>query len=198
MAMIWAVAGSGFLLFGSRLGVIAASVHGLTFLGAAAVASGVAVDSFSVLLRDGTHVELGRAVLVQLTAMIAVAVTVRSIVPRTIIAAMLAWVIAAVTAGVLVSELPGAGDNEWRADVRTIVLIVTAVVIAAISRHWQLPELYWLSPGAMVIALYRLIANDFPAGRPETLIFPLLAYGGALLLLPRLMRARNTRPGIVG
>jgi len=97
-------------------------------------------------------------------------------------------VTAAWLASVLLSALPASIDAAWRAEIRTILLIATAIVVAAAGRHWDRAELYWLAPGAMVIALYRFIAEDFPHGRPETLFLSLLFYGGALLLLSRFMR----------
>jgi hypothetical protein len=119
--------------------------------------------------------------------MIGAYVVLRRMIPRAIVAAMLACFIAAGAAALLLSGLPAGTDAAWQAEIRTVVLVGTAVVIAGIGRHWRRTELYWVVPGAMVIALYRLVAEDFLVGRPETLSLSLLSYGGALLLLSRIM-----------
>lgn len=187
-SIVWAFAAAGLAVLRTRLGALAAASHVLAFLAAAALGSGLAKDTFSVLLRDGAHVALTSAVLFEVAAIIGAYVFLRHVVPRAIVATMLAWVIAAWVTSLLLSALPGSADVAWRAEIRTVLLIVTAVAIAAIGRHWQRAELYWLVPGAMVIALYRLLAEDLRVGRPETLSVSLLSYGGALLLLSGFMR----------
>jgi hypothetical protein len=187
-SIVWAFAAAGLAALATRVGGLAVTSHVLAFLAAAGLGSGLAKDTFSVLLRDGAHVALTSAVLFEVAAIIGAYVFLRRIVPRAIVATMLAWVIAAWAASLLLSGLPGSTDVAWRAEIRTVLLIVTAVAIAVIGRHWQRAELYWLVPGAMVIALYRLLAEDFRVGRPETLSLSLLFYGGALLLLSGFMR----------
>ena len=179
--LVWALAACGFAVFGAH------AFHALGFLSAAVLASGIALDTFNVLLRDGTQVAVTPATVLALAAMIGSYVCLRGI-PRTIAATMLAWVIAAWVASLLLSGLPAGADAAWRAEIRTMLLIAAAVVVAAVGRRWDRPELYWLAPGAMVIALYRLIAEDLPSGRSETFFLSLLFYGGALLLLSRFMR----------
>ena len=181
--IVWALAACGFAVWGAR----GHEFHALGFLAAAGLASGVALQTFSVLLRDATQVALTPASLLVFAAMIACYVLLRGIL-RTLAATMLAWVTAAWLASLLLSALPVTMDAAWHAEIRTILLIATAIVVAAAGRHWDRAELYWLAPGAMVIALYRFIAEDFPHGRPETLFLSLLFYGGALLLLSRFMR----------
>jgi hypothetical protein len=43
----------------------------------------------------------------------------------------------------------------------------------------------------MLYGGYRLLAEDFPHGRPTALALSLLFYGGTLLLLTRLVRAEK-------
>ncbi len=171
--LVWALAASGFAVLGAREHGLAA-FHALGFLTAAALASGVALQTFSVLLRDGTKVALTPASVLVLAAMIASYIRLRGI-PRNIAATMLAWVLAAWVASLLLNAAPAGADAAWRAEIRTILLIATAVVAAAVGRRWERPELYWLAPGAMVIALYRLIAEDFPS-RPLRDVLPLVAF----------------------
>jgi hypothetical protein len=187
-SILWALAAAGLAVLGARLGGLAATFHALAFLAAAGVGSGLARDTLLVLLRDGTHVAVSPAVLFELAVMVAAYIVVRRIVPRAIVAAMLLWVIAAWAASLLLSAFAGGIDAAWRAEIRTVSLVATAVMIAAVGRHWQRAELYWLVPGAMVIALYRLVMEDLPLGRPETLFLSLLSYGGALLLVSGFMR----------
>jgi hypothetical protein len=187
MAMVWATGAAGFAVLAQRAGGLHAAFHALVFLAAAGLASGLARDTFSTLLGEGTHIALSLAALFVFAALIAVYVLLRGI-PRAIAAIMLIWVIVACAASALLSGLGASADPAWRAAARTTLLIAGAVVVAAIGRRWRRVELYWLAPGAMVIALYRLLAEDFRLGRPETLFFSLLFYGGALLMLSRLMR----------
>lgn len=187
MPIVWALAAAGFAVLAAGSRGLTAALHGLAFLAAAGLGSGLAGDTFSTLLRDGTKVALTPATLFAFAAMIAAYVLLRGI-PRSIVATMVAWVTAAWAASILLSELPASADAAWRAAVRTVLLLVAAVLVAVIGRRWQRPELYWLVPGAMVIALYRLVAADLRVGRPETLFLSLTFYGGALLALSRLMR----------
>ncbi len=43
----------------------------------------------------------------------------------------------------------------------------------------------------LVAGGFKLLAEDFPAGRPLTLLVALALYGGALILAPRLGRKRE-------
>jgi hypothetical protein len=61
-------------------------------------------------------------------------------------------------------------------------------VLALAYRRLRGPELRWLVPPALVVGGLKLLAEDVPRGRPATLFLSLAAYGGALVLVPRLLR----------
>jgi hypothetical protein len=187
-SIVWALMAAGLAALAARTRRPAITWHALAFLAAVFIGSGLAQDTFSVLLRDGTDVALTPAVLFALAATIGGYVVLRPDIPRAIVATMLAWVIVAGAVSLVLSGLPRSADAVWRDEIRTVSLVVTAIVIAGIGRHWRRTELYWLVPGAMIVALYRLLAEDLPVGRPETLAVSLLSYGGALVLLSGFMR----------
>lgn len=182
MTILWAFASLVLLWVSARV----ASYHTLAFLAAAGIASGLAWDTYTALLRDGTHVSLTAGSAITFAAMGVAYVRLRGV-PRALAATMFTWIAAAWLASLLIGALPAGADAAWRAAIRTSLIVAAAVVVAMVARYQHIRELYWLVPGAMVIALCRLIFDDVPVGRPETLFISLLFYGGALLVLSKLM-----------
>ena len=166
----------------------AAEFHVIGFLIAGCVASGLAWDAYGTLLRDGTHVALTAGAMAT-SVTLGAAYSKLSGLPKALAATMFGWTSAAWLASILFGMLPaGAADGAWSATIRTSLIVCGAVVIALVTRYRHVRELYWLVPGAMAIALGRLVVNDMPVGRPETLFIALLFYGGALLVLSKLLR----------
>ena len=62
-------------------------------------------------------------------------------------------------------------------------------------RGQWLREASWLVYPVLVLGGLKLLVEDFPAGRPLTLLIALALYGGALVLAPRLARKRKTESG---
>lgn len=56
-------------------------------------------------------------------------------------------VIAAWVASLLLNPAPAGADAAWRAEIRKIPLIMTAVVVAAVGRRWERRGLHWLALG---------------------------------------------------
>lgn len=88
----------------------------------------------------------------------------------------------------LAAPLAGA-DPGALATVRTAALATAALALAAIGRLERLREALVLVYPVLVLGAVKLMVEDFPAGRPETLFIALAFYGGALILAPRLSRA---------
>ena len=70
----------------------------------------------------------------------------------------------------------------------TVVLTTFSVALAWASTHWSKRELAWLVYGFMGLGAWKLAIRDFANERSLALVISLLFYGGALILLPRMLR----------
>jgi hypothetical protein len=75
----------------------------------------------------------------------------------------------------------------------TVVLTGLALALAWVGTHWRKPELVWLLWGFMVLGGYKLAIRDFINEHNLTLVVSLLCYGGALIVLPRMLRGKPSR-----
>ena len=82
----------------------------------------------------------------------------------------------------------GVPDPAAAATLRSAVLAVTALVLAAAGRRAKREELTWLVYPVLALGGVKLMAQDLPRGRPATLVVSFAAYGAALILAPRLLR----------
>jgi hypothetical protein len=82
----------------------------------------------------------------------------------------------------------GIPDPAALATLRSTVLAVTALVLAAAGRRAGREELVWLVYPVLALGGLKLLAQDVPQGRPATLVLSFAAYGAALILAPRLLR----------
>lgn len=93
--------------------------------------------------------------------------------------------------------LPGAGtvpDGGTLAALRTGVLSVSAILLAAVARKFPASELGWLVYPILGGTALKLLMEDVAKGRPLTLTLAFTLFGAALLLAPRLMRKRDAEP----
>lgn len=189
MAAVCAISSVMLAYLSSRLAssILTAAMHSLAFLIAATMSSGLAASSFALLLRDGTQIAPAGPVgaIAAAAAMAAGALLLPRTLTRLAAVIMLSWILAASVAALL---MPAAPDLAWRAVIRTFILIAAALTIAFLARLREHPEWYWIPVGAMLIALARMAMQDLPDGRPVTVFLALLAYGGGLLALSRMMR----------
>ena len=88
----------------------------------------------------------------------------------------------------VVLSLEESHDAAALAVLRTAVLALSAVALAAASRWWRLQEAAWLVYPVLVVGGFKLLAEDIPAGRPATMVASLALFGGALILAPRFTR----------
>jgi hypothetical protein len=103
-----------------------------------------------------------------------------------------AWTVAGIAAAVLTAlcgKPAGSAQNAaFCPTLRTGVLTALSVAIAWGGRRWQRFELVWLVYPFMVLAAYRLIVRDLRQSETIALFASLLLYGGALVLLPRILQ----------
>lgn len=119
------------------------------------------------------------------------------------IAAHIVWIIAGLavylvlamwraTAGALGGGALGA--SAFPADtLGTVVITVLSLVLGWAGTRWGRRELVWLLCGFMLLGAYKLLIRDLPREHNIALVVSLLCYGGALILLPRILRGKPPR-----
>jgi hypothetical protein len=118
---------------------------------------------------------------------------------RLAVAATLGWLLAGASAGALIAGYHAAfgaiAGDAYCATLRTGVLAGLALVLAWAGARWSRAELSHLMYPAMILGAYRLAMVDLGQDHKPALFLSLLFYGGALMALPRLARARVTPAG---
>ena len=97
-----------------------------------------------------------------------------------------------IISGALGSHPPEA-DAGIVAAVRTSIVAVAAVALAAISRIPASADLRWLVYPLFLFGALKLALEDLPNGRPSTLFVAFAFYGVALIIAPRLARSDQHR-----
>jgi hypothetical protein len=101
-------------------------------------------------------------------------------------AGMLAWMLSSATGGI-------AARGPFSATLATILCCALSLALTWIGRRRGRGELVWLVPPLLALTAYKLVAEDLRNGQTWTLVVSLLAYGAALVLLPRfLQKSRST------
>ncbi len=77
---------------------------------------------------------------------------------------------------------------------RTVIISLSAYILARRWRSTRRTELRTLAYFALVAGGLKLLFEDLPGGTPMTLFVAFVFYGGALLLIPRLMRSAARAP----
>lgn len=92
--------------------------------------------------------------------------------------------------GLAVARLRGpvGEDPGSMAALRTGVLAIAALLLAAGRRKTGFAELAWLAYAVLALGAGKLLLEDLPEGRPATLFVAFVLYGAALLAVPRLLR----------
>jgi hypothetical protein len=114
---------------------------------------------------------------------------------RILVAGTAVLLVAGIAAGLLTFAyhlIFGAEASQaFCATLRTFVLSAAALLLAWAGGRWDRPEFGRLVYPVMALGAYRLIGVDLHQDRTAALFLSLLLYGGALTLLPRLIRART-------
>jgi hypothetical protein len=177
--------------------------HGCLYLFVGLLASGALPASTSLLLGSGTEHTLPAAVFWEGAAALACYnLAIRCEVPGSLLRALLAGaafcLLAAISASALAAAYYGifgeAAPHAYSITLRTIVLALGALLLGwtAARRNWtELKPLVYL---VMLLAGYRLLMVDLGQDHQAALVFPLVCYGTALMVLPRWMRASGAGP----
>jgi hypothetical protein len=116
----------------------------------------------------------------------------RNQISSVVMAAHIAWITAGLTAYTILAMWPvSTGPGRAPADtLGTVVLTALSLTLAWAGTHWRRPELIWLLYGFMALGAYKLATRDFIHEHNLALVVSLLCYGGALIVLPRMLRGK--------
>jgi hypothetical protein len=107
------------------------------------------------------------------------------------IAAQIAWIIA----GLAVFAVLGMFRSSPPDTLGTVVLTTLSLALAWAGTRWGKRELVWLLYGLMGLGVYKLATRDFMNEHNIALVVSLLCYGGALTLIPRMLRGKSSAVG---
>jgi hypothetical protein len=112
-----------------------------------------------------------------------------------VFAAHVVWIAAGLAVYAILAmwlAIVGGGSASVPADtLGTVVLTGLSLTLAWAGTQWRKPELVWLLYGFMALGIYKLATRDFVNEHNLPLVVSLLCYGGALIVLPRLLREKN-------
>lgn len=122
-----------------------------------------------------------------------------AVLPQLVVLVLAGWSVGGLLVTALAPPLAGvpgaAADLGTLAALRTAVLALAAVTLALSSRYRRWPEARWLAYPVLIAVGFKLLLEDFPAGRPLTLFVALALVGGALILVSRLLPRRAAPAG---
>ena len=118
--------------------------------------------------------------------------------PRLVLVAALAAGVAGIAGGVGApagAGPPGAGASAGAvATVRTAVLAMGALLLAALGRRDGWVEARWLVYPVLAAVGVKILVEDLARSRPATLFLAFALYGATLVLVPRLRRREAAPP----
>jgi hypothetical protein len=121
---------------------------------------------------------------------------------RILVAGTAVCLVAGIAAGLLTSgyhAIFGAeATHAYCATLRTFVLSSAALLLVWAGGRWDRPEFSRLVYPVMALGAYRMVGVDLQQDRTAALFLSLLLYGGALILLPKLMRVRAGGNAVIG
>ena len=206
LAAVWSALALGCVWIGVRAGRNTLRLHGALYIVLAGLFSGITVLAASLLAGMGNTAEP----LAGMSAIVALAVVVCNALcyaaawrlpldarsrwterlSTLMMSANLVWAVAGLSAGALLRlwAIPFGAAPAPSGTIRTAVLTIAAVLGAWAGARWRRPELIWLIYPLMILAAYKLVAQDLGRDSTLTLFVSLLFYGGALMLLPRMAK----------
>ena len=203
-SLFWVVAGLAMAALPARVVGPNAPVYGAILLLGAALASGlVAFAGHAFLGPPAPDSPTWDAVLVVTAAAVSTALLVRGVrsdsggrVARGVMLALACAVIAGVAAfaeRALAALVAPDGDPARIACVRSAVLAALSVLLASCGRLPSFSDLARLGYPVLVFAALKLVFEDFPHGRPATLVATFVLYGAALIAVPKILRHGGDR-----
>jgi hypothetical protein len=188
----------------SRIGRLFLLIHAAVYLLVAAIVSGaVGYDIREVLAGAGPPWPLPSPAMLVVLAAAALSAWLAARepvndgsrwarVPRFVIVLILVLSAGGTLVGFLAPAVAGQPDGSidagMLATIRTGVLAIAALVVAWIGRHARFREWDWLVYPLLVGIGLKMVAQDFPHGRPASLFVALALYGAALIVAPRVRR----------
>jgi hypothetical protein len=204
LAALLSVAGVLFTRVGVRAQRLTLEWHGLVYLVFAALHAGVVVNLLTIFLglpSQGLGWPPAAAWIVGLGAVAAAGVVLggsrqadRSGSEQAAGAAVVAagvWGVVNLAGSAAMAAWPAAGFTPTTLTAILAVASIAAVLLGA----WRLlPELSWVMYLFMGLATAKLMLQEMRIGHTMSIVISLLIYGGTLVLLPRLSRARTGEP----
>jgi len=180
---------------GERFGRTSLRVHAAAYLLAAVVASGLIVFGYDRIIGPAAQWPAPDAGVLIVAVAAACSYFLNrgargpaTRIPAFAIGLLLCWSVIALLAGAIAPVEPGA-----LAALRTAILCLIAILLSWAGPRWKRQELIWLLYPLIALGALKLVAEDFRQGRAVTMSLSLLCYGGALVLVPRLVRRREAR-----
>jgi hypothetical protein len=211
----WSALGILFVRFGRLAGRMTLKWHGAVYLLAAAVGSGIGGVAAQKLLFAGPHAASEplppAAWIAAVAAMLAVVLLVRGPLPESptwhyrmlsaLLAGNAAWAVLGIIAALL-HHAPLIAQPHFYPTLLTVALVIVSAGVASAAPRLDRPELVWLAYAFMGLATYKLIIQDMRQAHTLAIVFSLLAYGGMLVLLPRILqrtkRAKRAASAVAG
>jgi len=204
LAVAWAALGLVAGLLARRQGRRTLAAHAAVYGVAAAIASGLVSHAVRAVAASpaAEWAPAQPAALLALAALAAIAWLAADGAPRRpaerapsiVLDAIVACGVAGIAIGLavpFVAGVPGHGAAPGAvAAVRTALLAACALGLASLGRSRSFAEAGLLAYPVLAVTGLKVLAEDLPRGRPATLIVGFACYGAALLLVPRLRRAR--------
>ena len=201
----WLLLAPACLWAGGRFGRLTLAVHGGIYLWLALAFSGALAQAGQFLLGSPGWMDRSRYGILAgaLSAALCYWLAVRDARSRNTwnframrfaAAVPLIWLVAGISAGAFTAAYHGLFGAEathaYCATLRTGVLALVALVVAWAGSRWPRLELSHLIYPAMLAGGCRLLLVDLHQDRKAAMVLSLLAYGAALMVLPRLTRTR--------
>jgi hypothetical protein len=92
-------------------------------------------------------------------------------------------------AGIVTLAAPtvAAGSSGSLAVLRTAVLVLAALLLAALWRLRPCAELRWMVYTVLALVACKIVIQDMPRGTPLTICFSLVLFGGGMIVTPRMV-----------
>ena len=209
LALVLSILSLACLLIGRESGRMTLKWHGTIYLLSATVLSGLGGWTAAHLLPAGAvRVPLApAAVVAAVAAILGYALAWRS--PRIgswpwprrlvvlLLAANCAWIVVGLAVGALAAlyRSPGASAQApaFYPTFRTGILTAWSLLMAWSGTKWGRFEAVWLVYPFMGCTAYKLAVQDLPGGETLSLFASLFLFGGALIVLPRILQKSNSR-----
>jgi hypothetical protein len=207
--LFWAALAVAAALLSRTAGRLTLAAHAAAYAVAASLASGLLAHALEAIFAapaarwtSASVAEVAVAVGLAVSAWAAGNAPARGALdraPRLVLLVALAAGVAGLAVGWVapaVAGVPGAGaDAAVVATVRTAVLALGALALAAVGRLAAWSEARWLAWPVLALAGVKLATQVLdPSSRPATLVLAFALYGAALILVPRLRRRDASAP----